>query len=61
MTERIFGPFEDSFNDALLRLEATIAKSEGEAEQLNVVVAQLLIGASAILVESEITSAQRTT
>jgi hypothetical protein len=61
MTERIFGPFGDSFNDALSRIEAAIAKSEGEAEQLNVVVAQLLIGARAILVESEITSAQRTT
>jgi hypothetical protein len=41
MTERIFGPFRDSFDDALSRLEAAVGKSENEAEMLRVAVEQL--------------------
>lgn len=44
MTERIFGPFGDSFNDALSRLEAAVAKSEVEAKVLSIVVEQLQRG-----------------
>jgi hypothetical protein len=49
MTERIFGPFRDSFDDALSRLEASVAKSETEAERLKVAVEQLLKRAAAVL------------
>ncbi len=34
MTERIFGPFGDTFDGAFSRLEADVAKSETEAEML---------------------------
>ena len=42
MTERIFGPFGDSFDKAFSRLKAAVAKSETEAEKLRVAVEQLL-------------------
>jgi hypothetical protein len=47
MTERIFGPFRDSFDDALSRLEAAVGKSETEAEMLRVAVEQLQHGTHA--------------
>jgi hypothetical protein len=49
MTERIFGPFRDSFDGALSRLEAAVAKSETEAHLLEVAVEQLLHGAPALV------------
>ena len=47
MTERIFGPFADSFDHELSRLEAAVAKSETEAEMRRVAVEQLLKGGHA--------------
>ena len=42
MTERIFGPFRDSFDGALSRLEAAVSKSEAEVRLQEVAVEQLL-------------------
>ena len=49
MTERIFGPFGSSFNDALSRLQAAVAKSEAETEVLRIAVEQLHNGARALV------------
>jgi hypothetical protein len=45
MTERIFGPFRDSFDGAFSRLEAAVSKSEDEAHLLEIAVERLLNGA----------------
>ena len=47
MTERIFGPFGDTFDDALSRLESAIAKSETDSEIVRINLEQLLHGAHA--------------
>jgi hypothetical protein len=62
MTERIFGPFGDSFDDAISRLEAAVTNSEAEAKMRNITLEVLLNGTSfARRRLDEITSEQRTT
>ena len=48
MTERIFGPFGDTFDNAFSRLESAVTKSETEAETLRIALERLLDGAHAI-------------
>jgi len=51
MTERIFGPFKESFDDALSRLNAAVAKSQSEAEVTRITVGKLLNGIHASAAE----------
>jgi hypothetical protein len=48
MTERIFGPVGDNFDDAIARLAAAVAKSETEAKMRNLTLEVLLNGASSL-------------
>jgi hypothetical protein len=49
MTERIFGPSKDNFDDALSRLKAAVLKSETEAELLREAADQLFSGTNALV------------
>jgi hypothetical protein len=49
MTERIFGPSKDNFDDALSRLKAAVLKSEAEAELLREAAEQLFHRTNALV------------